>query len=243
MLQEIRLASSAVTSLQHKLAQVTTEFKEKKNDKLEGFSRRDNLNFFNISRSADEDYETCVQKGVDSLQDTIPNRQCCREDIVGAHRLGSNTRDNNNSNGFFKPQPMIVRFTRWSDKMDILTKGREGLKKKGVTVAGDLTTKQQNIIQEHRHRGLRAYYRGNKLVVAGPLPSRPLNRGTFADAPRRGLSHGRVNTGDSRYTAHQQATSDMHRNSRTREEYDPQPHYSEESNFHCSRGMLRSGSY
>ena len=38
-------------------------------DKLEGFSRRDNLEFFNIPQSADEDYETCVTKVVSILQD------------------------------------------------------------------------------------------------------------------------------------------------------------------------------
>lgn len=62
---------------------------------------------------------------------------------------------------------MIVKFTRWSGKMDILRKGREVLKKKGVTVAGDPTTKQQNVMPEHRERRLHAHYKGNRLVVAG----------------------------------------------------------------------------
>ena len=71
-------------------------------DKLEGFSRRDNLEFFNIPQSAAEDYETCVTKVVSILQDTVPNRQWCRADIVRAHRLGSNTSDKSR-NGFSKP--------------------------------------------------------------------------------------------------------------------------------------------
>ena len=73
---------------------------------------------------------------------------------------------------------MIVTFAKWSDKMAVLTKGREGLKRKGVRVAGDLTSKQQANIQEQRDRGMHAYYKGNRLVVAGPLQHRPaLQRG------------------------------------------------------------------
>ena len=204
---------------------------EEKIDKLKRFSRRDNLKFFNIPQSTDEDYETCVMKVVSILQDTVPNRQWCRGDIVRArHRLGSNTSDKSR-NGFSKLQPVIVKFTRWSDKMDILTKGREALKKKGVTVAGDLTTKQQDTIREHRERGLRAYYKGNRLVMAGPLQYHPLNRGSFADAARRGsASHGRLNPGDGRHTACQQwnpGTNVRHQSTRPREEYDSRPYQSE----------------
>ena len=138
-------------------------------------------------------------KVVSILQDTVPNRQWCRGDIVRAHRLGGKSR-----NGFSRPQPMIVKFTRWSDKMGILTKGRKALKKKGLTVAGDLTTKQQNTIREYRERGLRAYHKGNRQVVAGPLQYHPINRGSFADAARRGASRVRLKPGDGRHTARQQ---------------------------------------
>ena len=237
MFQEAQTTSSAVTILE------ATTMMEEKLDNLEGFSRRDNLKFLNISQLADEDYETCVMKVVSILQDSVPNRQWCRADIVRAHRLGSNTSDKSR-NGFSKPQPMIVQFTRWSDKMDVLTKGREALKKKGVTVAGDLTTKQQNTIREHRERGLRAYYKGNRLVVAGPLQYHPLNRGSFADATRRGASRGRLNPGDGRHTACQQGnpgTNVRHQTSRPREEYDSRPYHPEDGNFHWSRGTRHSG--
>ena len=119
-----------------------------------------------LEQSADEAYERCVMKVVNILQDAVPNRQWRWSDIVHVHCFGSNTSDNNR-NGFSKPQTMIVKFTRWSGKMDILRKGREVLKKKGVTVAGDPTTKQQNVMPEHRERRLHAHYKGNRLVVAG----------------------------------------------------------------------------
>ena len=73
VLQETRLASTAVTSLERELTQVTTDLEEKI-DLLEGFSRRDNLKFFNIPRSADEDYETCVPKAVSYTHLTLPTK-------------------------------------------------------------------------------------------------------------------------------------------------------------------------
>ena len=71
-------------------------------------------------------------------------------------------------------------------------------------MAGDPTTKQRNTIREHRERGLRAYYKGNRLVVTGPLHYHPINRDSFANAARRGASRGGFNPGDGRHTARQQ---------------------------------------
>ena len=69
--------------------------------------------------------------------------------------------------------------------MDILTKGKQQLKRKGVRVAGDLTTRQQKVIKDYRDRGQRAYSKGNKLVMAGSLPPRRWNQNSYADAARR----------------------------------------------------------
>ena len=140
--------------------------------------------------------------------------------------------------------------------MDVLTKGREALKKKGLTVAGDPTTKQRNTIREHRERGLRAYYKGNRLVVAGPLQYHPINRGIFADAARRGASSGRFNPGDGSHTARQQGYpgdgshtarqqgnpgTNRHQSGRPREEYDSRPYHSEDGSSHWSGGERHSG--
>ena len=179
MLQATPTTNSAVTALEETLARTSTELEEKI-DKLEGFSRRDNLKFFNIPQAADEDYDTCAMKAVDILRGTVPNKQWCRDDIVRAHRLGNNNNNNNNnnrnSNGPTKSQPIIAKFTRWSDKMDVLTKGREELKKKGITVTGDLTPKQQNTTQEHHDRGLTSLLQrqqtagGRTSPVSSPQP-------------------------------------------------------------------------
>nr|KAG5690995.1 hypothetical protein BaRGS_007342 [Batillaria attramentaria] len=60
---------------------------------------------------------------------------------------------------------MLVKFTHWSDKLDILTKGREKLKEMDISVAGDLTERQQATLKRYRDSGIRAYYRGGRLVV------------------------------------------------------------------------------
>ena len=59
--------------------------------------------------------------------------------------------------------------------MHVLTKGRDGLKRQGVAVAGDLSTRQQSIIKQYRNDGIRACYKGNQPVVGGRLQPRPQN--------------------------------------------------------------------
>ena len=178
-LLEARKTNSAVNALEDRLTKISTDLEEKI-DKLEAITRRDNLKLFNIWESPNESHEELVNKVVDVLNDCVPCKKWCPDDIVHARRLG------NSNSGNARPKPLIATFRMWSDKMDVLTKGREGLKKKGVSVAGDLTTRQQATIQEHRNRGLRAYYKGNRLVIDGPLQHHPLNRGTFAEVVQRG---------------------------------------------------------
>ena len=170
-LQETESTKAAVTELEDRLLKISADLDDKI-DRLEVFSRRDNLKFFNVPMSvSNENYADRVEKIVDILRDTVPGKTWCPDDITRAYRLG-------NSYNNDRAAPVIVTFAKWSDKMAVLTKGREGLKRKGVRVAGDLTSKQQANIQEQRNRGMHAYYKGNRLVVAGPLQHRPaLQRG------------------------------------------------------------------
>ena len=57
----------------------------------------------------------------------------------------------------------------------MLTKGSGGLKRQGIAVAGDLTTHQRNITKQYPDDGIRAYYKGNQLVVGGRLQLRLQN--------------------------------------------------------------------
>ena len=120
-----------VQDLEQRLCDFSIEV-EDKIDRLAAFSRRDNLKFFNIPQSRNESSDTCTETLLEFLHNTVPNKQWSRDDIVRAHRLGNN---NNNNNGYTKPQPIIAKSAKWSDKTDILTKGRQQLKRKGVRVA------------------------------------------------------------------------------------------------------------
>ena len=147
-----RKTSHAVQTLEQKLVDLSIDIDDRL-DKLEAFSSRDNLKFFNIPQSPNESFDTCTATFLEFLQNTVPNKQWSRDDIIRARRLGNS---NQNSNGYTRPQPIIAKLAKWSNKMDILTKGREQLKRKGVRVAGDLTTRQQKVIKGYRDKGQRA---------------------------------------------------------------------------------------
>eukprot|EP00745_Piridium_sociabile_P021170 TRINITY_DN32566_c0_g1_i7.p1 TRINITY_DN32566_c0_g1~~TRINITY_DN32566_c0_g1_i7.p1 ORF type:complete len:310 (+),score=59.47 TRINITY_DN32566_c0_g1_i7:271-1200(+) len=123
-------------------------------------SRRDNLTLFNVPRlSSRETYDDCVTAVMEVLKGTVSGKVWCHDDIVQAHRLG---RFNDNHG---RPPPMIVKFARWCDTMAVLTHGKAALRRRDVTVAGDLTEKQRETVQQYRSQGLHAYYRGDRLVV------------------------------------------------------------------------------
>ena len=75
--------------------------------------------------------------------------------VARAHRLGIDDQDlQNQQNGQGRREnPMIVRFTRRQDKMDILADGREDLRKQNIKVSGDLTKMPRSVIEDHRQRG------------------------------------------------------------------------------------------
>nr|KAG5703001.1 hypothetical protein BaRGS_014824 [Batillaria attramentaria] len=119
--------AESVEDLQEDLKDLQARYEEEL-DKLEAFSRRDNLRFFGLTETPGE--------------------------------------------------------TLSPDKMAILTKARPALKQKRIDVAGDLTQRQHEQIRLHRDKGVRAYYKGNKLVVAGPLQQR-INDDTDNSSQRR----------------------------------------------------------
>lgn len=83
-----------------------------------------------------ESYADCVSKIVDILSDCVPGKTRCPDDITRAYRRGNNYNN--------RAAPVIVKFAKWSDKMDVLTRGREVLNRKGVRVADDLKKKKSS---------------------------------------------------------------------------------------------------
>ena len=137
------------------------------------------MKFFNVAESNEyENYDFCAKKVLDLLQTCVPDRVWQLSDIVRVHRQGS---DNNSgisnyggSNGSDNdrrptPGPITVKFAHWGGGG---AKRRDGLERHCIAVAGDLTTRQQNITKQYRDDGIRAYYKGNQLVVGGRLRPR-----------------------------------------------------------------------
>ena len=131
-------------------------------DRLELILRKDNLKFLGIPETAQESCEACVQKVVDVLNDagelTIP---FMASDIQQAYRINGRRRRN-------EPRPLIVKFTHWRDKLEILMNKeiRGHLRHNRVRVANDLTRRQSSELAEIRRQGKVGYFLNGKLRVA-----------------------------------------------------------------------------
>nr|KAG5712679.1 hypothetical protein BaRGS_029734 [Batillaria attramentaria] len=178
--------TAAIDSLESRLGKLQEDLENKVN-KLEAFSRRDNLRFFGVSESANETFDVCARRVVDILCEAMPDKEWKPEDIIRAHRIGDKASGTENS----KPRPLIAKFARWADKMDVLTKGREALRRKGIAVSADLTTSQSQTLRKYRKDGINAYYKGDKLVVGGPLRGR--GRHADQDSGDNNIGDGAVN--------------------------------------------------
>ena len=108
-------------------------------ERLEEFSRRDNLRMYGIPHSRDsrlEDYGTCTQAVTDVLNSVVGPKRWTTDDIARAHRVGQ-SRDG-------KPKPKIVKFNRWKFKMTVPSNRqfRDNLENRGTKLANDLTRNQ-----------------------------------------------------------------------------------------------------
>ena len=190
---DISRISLTVGNMEKEIANLKSEA-----DRLEEFSRRDNLRMYGIPHSGDyEDYDACARAVSDVLNSVEGPKRWTPDDIARAHRVGQSR------NG--EPKPMIVKFSRWKDKIAILRnrKYRDDLEKNGVRVANDLTKNQARVVAEAKKEGKVAYFRKGKLMVG---PKRPDPRSyadvaaaddtgdrTHATTPERSADH--VNNG------------------------------------------------
>ena len=88
---------AAIDALENRMEEMTQGLDDKI-DKLESFSKRDNLKFFNVAESTEpEKYDSCAKKILDLLQNCVPDRVWQLSDIVQAHRLW--TDKNRNDSG------------------------------------------------------------------------------------------------------------------------------------------------
>ena len=136
-------------------------------DKLEAFSRRNNIRFFNVCEAPSEDYTSCARKVVQLLNEFYPFKTWMEEDVERAHRVGP--KGNN------QPHLLLARMHHWSDKLSLLSERtcRQNMANQvGVKVAADLTDQQQEELRKHSEQGRTAYYRSGRLHVRERQPKR-----------------------------------------------------------------------
>ena len=152
--KERQKMTSTITNLQQQMTKMSEEI-----DRLEGFSRRDNLRFFGIPPNEKEDYETCARCVIEILNSVDKSQTWKEDDIIRAHRLGQARPT--------ETKPMIVKFRLWQHKMKLLRDHdlRTKLEQRGIRLANDLTKKQVEITSKAREMGKVAIFIRGKLQI------------------------------------------------------------------------------
>lgn len=163
----------------------TVESMEDEIDRLESFSRRNNVKIYGLAEKKGEHCENVV-RGL--LTKYIPGVKWSDDVVERAHRLGKfNTSKSNN-----KPRPMIVKFQRWGEAMSLMAakEGRDHMFQDGLRVVQDLTHRQQTRLRELREDGKKGYYKKGRLHISDESPPLPHDSTHLASHPRSPIKTG-----------------------------------------------------
>ena len=151
-------------------------------DRLEGFSRRNNVKLFGIPEGA-ENNSTCEKVVTKVLTDYYPDEQWGGDVIERAHRLGRYDSRYPNS----RPRPVIAKFQRWGDAMRVMKNrgARDNMEKDNIRLAQDLTRRQSDQLRSLREEGKSAYFVKGKLQVRD-FTSRTHFKGAWHESTNRG---------------------------------------------------------
>ena len=132
---------------------------EQELNSIDMISRRCNLKFLGVREPTRDKYRANTDVVVDVLNECCSSRTWHHSDIERAHRIGAHRQRSD------QPRPLIVEFHRWSDRMEILTDGalRDLLRREGIRVTSDLSTRQRSEIQFYHQQGKLAYFKNGKL--------------------------------------------------------------------------------
>jgi hypothetical protein len=150
-------------------------------DRLEGFSRRNNIKLFGIPEGTEES-TSCEEVVTDLLKKYYPDDTWDKDVIERAHRLGKyNSRHANRG-----PRPVIAKFQRWGDAMCAMRNraARDNMEKDNIRLAQDLTKRQSDRLRSLREEGRSGYFVKGRLQVRDAFPfnaGRPtrFNRGAW----------------------------------------------------------------
>ncbi len=146
---------------------------EEKIDTTEMETKRNNLKFIGIREPGRGDSYTSVEQQIVDVLNEFSTSPCWHlADVNRAFRVGAPQQRSD------QPRPLIVQFYRWKDKMAILNDRnlRDKLRRAGIKVTSDLTSRQRDTLDFYRSQGKIAYYRNGRLHFADRLDSFPRSR-------------------------------------------------------------------
>ena len=149
-------------------------------DRLDAFSRKNNLRFFNVREGPGEDYKSCARKVVQLLNRFFPFKTWRPEDLEQAHRVGPKRKDGS------RPRTLVARFHTWPDKLSLLEEKdarKDMADTYGIRMAVDLTDRQHKELKRQEDHRRIAYYRNGRLCFKEKR--RSSRRGSPAGHDRR----------------------------------------------------------
>ena len=154
--EDIRKLRENADNVKHRLDRLQQEL-----DSLEAISKQCNLKFLGVPERGRESYRTCVERIVDILNEYSSSRTWKNSDIETAYRIGDRRKRSD------QPRPLIVTFHGWSDKMEVFdnTVARDLLRRDGIRVSSELTTRQRDEVRHYRRQGKVAFYKNGRLQV------------------------------------------------------------------------------
>lgn len=135
---------------------------EQRQESTEMDTKRCNLKFFGIPEHRRGLYYSCAEQIVDVLNEYSRGRTWELNDVKHAFRVGNfrQSRDD--------PRPVVAQFSLWADKMSVLTDKqlRDELRRDGIRVTTDPTSRQREMIEFYRNQGQNVYFRNGRLYFA-----------------------------------------------------------------------------
>lgn len=151
----------------------TIAYMEDEIDRLEGFSRKNNIKIFGIPEDIGLQDEDCVEAVKNILHTYLPEVTWQPDVVERAHRLGKPNQRNT--------RPIVAKFLRWGDAMSLMKhrEARADMQHDGIWVAQDLTRRQSQKLKQLKDEGKSGYFVNGRLRIKEGdrrLPTKPDSR-------------------------------------------------------------------
>lgn len=153
------LAMSDIDALDMKLEKhcQMCENMENQVDKLEAEQRRNSLRIFGLQDNPNESIEELKSSVKSKVFDiACPDDVINKDTILFAKRYGVYDVE--------QPRMVLLKLENFNVKLKLF-QGREILRKNGIRIANDLTTKQRSVLKDLKAKGQKGYFKGGQLFT------------------------------------------------------------------------------